>query len=145
MSQPPSPQPYPQQPPPPPQPSGQLRLVLRKPPGLGSGTLIRPAVTIDNYPAPANWGENAYPVVAGQHQVQASATYMWAFGHAQLPVVIHPGQSVTVHYSPPMITFIAGKMGFEPQPRPGSLVTWLVLGFAVLIVVVAILVGVLTT
>lgn len=132
-TQPPNPQQYgppPQQPP-----TGQLVLNLRKPFGLLSSSMISPVVTIDGYPAPACWEQNAFPVVAGQHTVQVASNYLWKYGAATLPVTIYPGQSVEVHYSGPLITFVGGRLGFEPQPRPGMVAFWGILALPIVLVV----------
>ena len=97
--------------------NGQLVAHLRKP--FGSLGMVTPRLTIDGYPAPAQWGPNAYPVAPGRHLVKGSANYLWEFGSAEQVVEINPGQSVDLHYSPPLITFIGGRMGFSEQPRPG--------------------------
>jgi hypothetical protein len=136
MSQPPFP---PQQPYPP----GQLVLNLRKPSGWGSASMMTPQVKIDGFPAPVRWEQNAFPVVPGRHQVEAATTYLWQFGHASLPVDIAPGQSVEVHYSSPLITFMSGRMGFEPQPRPGAVAMWAILAAVVLIIVFVVVVVIL--
>lgn len=124
---------------PPPQPMGQLVLNLRKPAGLLSSAMISPLVTIDGYPAPVQWGQNAFPVVPGQHQLQVSSNYMWKYGTADLPVVIQPGQSVEVHYSGPLVTFVRGNIGLQEQPRPGMGVFWAILGVPIVILLLVII------
>ena len=121
--------------PPPAQATGQLLLELRKPPGLGSASMMSPTVAIDGYPAPARWGQNAYPAPAGERDLRVSVTYLWTYGAAQLPVVIQPGQTTTVHYTPPMTTFAAGRMGLEPQPRAGMGIFWALMAFLALVLV----------
>jgi hypothetical protein len=114
---------------------GQLVVNVRKPFGPLSSSMTSPNVKIDGYPAPARWEQNVYPIAAGRHQVQGSTNYLWEFGRAELLVDIAPGQSVEVHYSSPVITFMAGRMGFEPQPRPGMPVFWVLLAIPILIIV----------
>ncbi len=133
-------QPYPSQPVSHP-PTGQLVLNLRKPFGLLSSSMITPMVTIDGYRAPARWEQNAFPVVPGRHAVRVSANYLWEFGAAEQPVDIYPGQSVEVHYSPPLITFMRGKIGFTEQPRPGMAVFWAIIAVPVL-AVIAVIIGI---
>lgn len=117
-------------------PMGQLVLNLRKPSGLGSAAMITPLVKIDGYPAPVRWDRNAFPVTPGEHQLHVSSNYLWEFGAAELPVVVPPGQSVEVHYSGPMVTFMRGKIGFSPQPRPGTAIVWALIAVPVLVVLI---------
>jgi hypothetical protein len=117
---------------------GQLVVNLRKPFGLLSSSMMTPKVLIDGFPAPARWEQNAYPVAAGRHQVRASTNYLWEFGAAETPVDIGLGQSVEVHYSSPLITFIGGKIGFSQQPRPGIVAFWIILAIPIAIVVLII-------
>lgn len=99
---------------------GQLVLNLRKPRGPLSASMISPRATIDGYPAPVRWEQNAFPVTPGQHHVHVAASYLWEYGPADQPVTIYPGQSVEVHYSPPLATLgVRGRIGFEPQPVAG--------------------------
>ena len=58
--------------------NGQLVVHLRKP--CGALGMVTPRLTIDGYPAPAQWGPNAYPVAPGRHLVKGSANYLWEFG-----------------------------------------------------------------
>ena len=95
----------------------QLVLNLRKP--VAAMGMISPIATIDGYPAPAGWGPNPFPTTPGRHQVRVSSRYLWEYGAAEHSVDRAPGQSVEVHYSGPLLTFIGGRMGFTPQARPG--------------------------
>lgn len=128
-------QPYarPQQPP---AGQGQLIVNFRKPFGLLASSITSPRLTIDGYPAPARWEQNAYPVTAGRHVVRGATSYLWEYGAAEQPVDIYPGQSIEVHYSGPMITFAAGRMGFEQQPRPGLVAFWVIMAIPILILVI---------
>ena len=130
--------------PPPQQPPGfgqsQLVLNLRKP--FGAMGMIAPVVTIDGYPAPAHWGANPFPTTPGQHRVRVASRYLWEYGAAEQPVDLAPGQSVEVHYSGPLLTFIGGRMGFTPQSRPGAVAFGLLLGIPLLVLVLAIVVGI---
>jgi len=137
---------YPAQPPPGLPPTfgrSQLVVTIREP--FGAMGMISPLVTIDGYPAPARWGRNAFPTTPGRHSVRVWARYLFEYGAAEQVVDLAPGQSVEVHYSPPMITFVRGRIGFVPQPRPGLVGLLVVLGtmllFVVLIIVAAIVTG----
>ena len=112
---------YPAGPPPQPPPGfGQSQLVLnlRKP--FGALGMIAPVVTIDGYPAPARWGANPYPTTPGQHRVTAASRYMWEYGAAEQQVDLAPGQSLEVHYSGPLITFIKGRASRRSPGRAPS-------------------------
>ena len=49
-----------------------------------------------------------------------------------------------MHYSPPMITFVRGRIGFVPQPRPGLVGLAVVVGGTVLLLVLVIAAAILT-
>ena len=115
---------------------------IREP--FGAMGMISPLLTIDGYPAPARWGPNAYPTTPGQHQVRVWARYLFEYGAAEQVVDIAPGQSLEVHYSPPLITFIRGRMGFVPQGRPGLVPLVAVLGGVVLILVLIVVAAIFT-
>jgi hypothetical protein len=115
-----------------PGPTGRLVLHLRRP--FGAMGMITPVVQIDGFPVMARWGANDVVVPAGVRQVAVSCRYLWEYGRAQDAVPIGPGQQVEVHYSPPLLTFIGGRIGPTPQPRPG------VGGFVALMVVLAVVV-----
>ena len=121
---------------------GQLVVIIREP--VGALGMVSPLVTIDGYPAPARWGPNPYPVTPGQHQVRVWARYLFDYGAAEQTVDIAPGQSLDVHYSAPMLTFIRGRIGFVPQPRPGLVPLVVLLGAMVVIVVLIIVAAVVT-
>ena len=128
--------PYPQSQPHP-APMGQLVLNLRKPQGPFSASIISPRATIDGYPAPVRWEQNAFPVTPGPHHVHVAASYLWQYGPADQPVTIYPGQSVEVHYSPPAVTLgVRGRIGFAPQPVAGMAAVWVILGIPVLVLLI---------
>jgi hypothetical protein len=101
--------------------------------------MISPQLTIDGYPAPAQWGRNAFPTTPGRHQVRVWARYLFEYGGVEEVVELAPGQSVEVHYSPPLLTFLRGRIGLTPQPRPGLVPLVAILGVVVLVVVLVII------
>lgn len=115
--------------------SGQTQLVLnlRKPFGLLSEQMITPSVRINGHPATAGWGRNVYPTHPGRHQIDCAQNYMWSFGAQSMTVDVPPGRSVEVHYTGPVVSFGAGRMGFEEQPRPGMVAFGLMIGIPVLL------------
>jgi hypothetical protein len=72
------------------------------------------------------------------------ARYLFEYGAAEQVVDLAPGHSVEVHYTSPLLTFVPGRIGFVPQPRPGVLPLVLILGAVVLVVVVIIVAAVLS-
>jgi hypothetical protein len=119
-----------------PGPTGFLVLQLARP--WGSMGMITPQAQIDGYPVGVQWGRNEIVVPAGVRQVAVSCTYLWQYGHAQDAVPVGPGQQVEVHYSPPLFTFIGGRIGPVPQPRAGRtglIVLLAVLGLAVILAI----------
>ncbi|WP_375424521.1 hypothetical protein [uncultured Friedmanniella sp.] len=120
------------------QPSPQTGLVLdlRKP--FGGIGLINPVVAIDGYPAQAVWGPNFYPAPVGRRHVRVSTRYLWEYGAAETDVDVYPGQTAVVHYTPPWLTFVSGRIGPTPQPRRGAVLVGVMLVVVVLLVVLSI-------
>ena len=115
-------------------------LNLRKPRGPLTASMISPRATIDGYPAPVRWGQNAFPVIPGPHHVHVGVNYLWEYGPADQPVTIYPGQSVEVHYSPPMVTLgVRGRIGFEPQPVAGMAVVWATVAIPVVVLLIVVI------
>jgi hypothetical protein len=135
---------YPTPPPSLPPTFGQSQLVVNIREPFGAMGMISPLVTIDGHPAPAQWGPNAYPTTPGQHHVRVWARYLFEYGAAEQVVDLAPGQSVEVHYSAPVLTFIRGRIGPSPQPRPGMVALLAVLGGVVLLIVLIIVLAIVT-
>ena len=136
--------PFPTSPVPPgPHPIGELVVHVRPP--LGGGTsMMTPLLTIDGFPAPLRWGRNAFVAPAGPRHLRAATRYLWTYGAAEQVVPVQPGRTSEVHYSPPAFTFLDGRMGPVPQPRPGQSGFWVlmtVLGLAVLLALVVLVAG----
>lgn len=118
-------------------PTGVLVLNLKKP--WGSMGMVTPTATIDGYPARVQWGRNEFPAPAGPHQVRLGCTYMWQYGQASDIVPVEPNSRVEVFYSPPMLTFLRGRIGPVEQQRPGRLgLLLLCLGLVILLVLVVV-------
>lgn len=134
--------PGPQQPPVPqaqfPGGQGYLAVNMLKPSGIGSASMISPLIAIDGYPAPAVWERNVFPVPVGRRRITTQSTYLWTFGRAELDVDVAPEQTVEVYYAGPVITFMGGRIGFEPQKRGGMVPLIVLLAFVVLVIVLAI-------
>ena len=98
--------------------------------GLLASSMITPRLTHRRLSRPRPAGsQNVYPPsTAGRHTVAvASPTICGRTGRRASRSTIDPGQTVEVHYSGPLITFVGGRMGFEQQPRPGMVAFWLIL------------------
>ena len=115
---------------------GWLRLTLQGNPMTSS--LITPAVSINGYRVPAQYGENVIPVHAGPTRVDVSCQWLKEFGQATLQADVPPGGQVVAFYAAPMHQFSRGAIGLEKQRRPGMLGFWLLLGVVVLVVAVLI-------
>jgi hypothetical protein len=80
-------------------------------------------VEINGQPAKVPWGQAPFDLPAGNYHLRVSARWFGVFGTAELPVVVYPGQLVTVYYRPPSLKWMRGAIGFTPQKSPGMVVT----------------------
>ena len=110
--------PFPPAPPPPPPggPPGQLRLRVQ---GNLMLSLITPSVTLSGQRLPVRYGENLYPVVAGDHLVEAYCQWIWVYGRARHPVTIRSAETTELWYAAPALTFLPGAMGTSKQRHRG--------------------------
>lgn len=102
------------------------------------GANSRPRIEINGQPIIANWGQWPIDLPAGDYHVRVSTSSQGAKSPAQLTVRIHPGQQVTVYYRAPAFLFLAGAIGFQPQPTRGM---GMFVGFCALVVVVGLLIA----
>ncbi len=132
---PPGPPPGPPGPPPgPPQPEpasqqqmGWLRLTLQG--SAMTSSMITPAVLINGWRVPAQYGDNVIPVHAGPNRIDVSCQWLKKFGEATLETTVPAGGQVSAYYAAPMHQFSRGAIGYEKQKRPGAL------GFGVMMAV----------
>lgn len=122
-----APEPQPAQPP-----LGWLRLTLQG--SAMTSSLITPAVSVNGYRVPAQYGDNVIPVHPGPNRVDVSCQWLFRFGEATLQTEVPPGGQVPVFYAAPLHQLSRGAIGFERQPRPGKL------GFALLMALVVLVV-----
>ena len=99
-----------------------------------------PKIEINGQPVTANWGPWPIDLPAGQYNVRVSTRYLGEMGPAQLGVTVYPGQQTTVYYRAPAVMFMAGAIGFTPQPTRGMAAVLALTGVAVLLAFVVILV-----
>ena len=122
-------------------PTGELVLTLQKP--FGAMGMITPIVTIDGYPATATWGRNSFQAPAGVRRVDVAQTYLWTYGRASATVPVEAGRTAEVYYTGPMFTFgMGGRMGTEPQKRPGRGLFIGLMVFLFLVVFLAVFAGI---
>lgn len=119
---------------------GYLAMNMLKPSGWGSASMITPLLAIDGHQAPVVWERNVIPVPVGRRHLTAQSTYLWTYGRAELDVDLAPEQTVEVYYAGPLLTFMGGRIGFEPQKRGGVVPLAIVVGFCIL-VGVAVIIG----
>ena len=102
-----------------------------------TSSLITPAVTINGYRVPAQYGENVIPVHAGPNRIDISCQWLKKFGEATLETTVPEGGQVMAYYAAPMHQFSRGAIGFEKQKRPGTI--GFVVTMAVIVVIVMLL------
>lgn len=97
-----------------------------------------PKIEINGQAFKAKWGPWPMDLPAGQYQVRVSTRYLGEMGPAQLAVNVYPGQQVTVYYRAPAAMFMAGAIGFAPQPTRGmgAVIALSVLAFVLAFVVI---------
>ena len=117
----------------PPQPEmGWLRLTLQG--SMMTSSMITPAVTLNGWRVPAEYGENVIPAYAGPTRIDVSCQWIRNYGQATLETQVPAGGQVSVFYAAPMHQFSRGAIGYEKQKRPGML------GFGVMLAVVLLVV-----
>ena len=102
-----------------------------------TSSMITPAVTINGYRVPAQYGENVIPVHAGPNRIEVSCQWLLRFGEASLDTMVPEGGQVMAYYAAPMHQFSRGALGFEKQKRPGS-IAFAVAMAGILLIVIAI-------
>jgi hypothetical protein len=103
---------------PPNNPMGTLLLTVQG--SALTSNMIAPSVTLNGYPVPTSYGENALPVRPGPIRVAVQAQWMRAYGQAAIDVEVRPGEAVHVWYAAPWHQFTSGSIGFEKQRRRGG-------------------------
>lgn len=99
-------------------PTGLLHIHARKP-ATWAGQPLGLVLRVDGRDVPATWGTTKVRLGTGRHELDAAADGLGEFGRARLVVQVGGGAGVEVHYSPSVLTFLRGRMGFERQPHPG--------------------------
>ena len=117
-------------------PIGWLRLVLQG--SAMTSSMITPAVTVNGYRVPAQYGENVIPVHAGPNRVDVSCQWLKRYGEATLETTVPEGGQVLAYYAAPLHQWSRGAIGYERQKRPGK--GSFVVTMAVILAVVVLLV-----
>lgn len=107
--------------------SGQLRIVTKYHWLTFMLSAFAPKASINGHEIRLQWGENLIPAPLGIHQIEIHVPYLWKFGKATI-VVDNSTMVPTVHYSAPVWTFSKGAIGFEPQPHPALVATYIAYG-----------------
>ncbi|SEQ55935.1 hypothetical protein [Microlunatus flavus] len=120
--------------------SGRGLLDLRiRPPWGGGASLSATAVRVDGELVASEWGRNRYLVPPGSTTVSVWIDYLSDYGRATTTVDVPPDGQVVLHYSPPSLTFLDGRIGPSPQRSAGArglLVGGLAFAVAALLLVV---------
>jgi hypothetical protein len=88
---------------------------------------FKPRASINGHDVQLNWAENVLPAPLGVHNIEIHGPYLWKMGKASITVDNTAG-APAVHYSAPVITFLGGAVGFEPQKFPGMIAMLIMLG-----------------
>ena len=107
---------------------GWLRLTLQG--NVMTSSMITPAVTVNGWRVPSQYGENVIPVHAGPNRIDVSCQWLMKFGEATLETQVPAGGQVSAFYAPPWHQFSRGAIGYEKQKRPG------VFGFTLMMAVI---------
>ncbi len=108
--------------------TGQLRIVAKYHWSAFTMAMFKPRASINGHELQLSWGENVLPAPLGRHQIDMHIPYLWNFGKASI-VVDNTTHVPTVHYSAPLLAFLSGNIGTEPQKFPGMLFTLIMYGF----------------
>jgi hypothetical protein len=123
-------------PPTPPHAGGAIAVTLKYHPLAFLLGLFKPQVQLNGHDVANAWGRQVIPVQPGQYHVHVHVPYLIPprIGVADLPVMVHPGQTLELEYRAPMIAFMKGALGTPPQKYPGMVASILLIVFGLLIV-----------
>jgi hypothetical protein len=96
--------------------------------------MITPAVLVNGWRVPAQYGDNVIPVHAGPNRIDVSCQWLRKYGRATLETTVPDGGQVPVFYAAPLHMLSRGAIGHHKQKRPGAL------GFTLMLSVVVALV-----
>ena len=116
-----------------------LELTIRKPWGGGT-TISSTMVRINGALVPSEWGHNRFLVPAGTLTVSVWIVYLSEYGRATTTLTLPAGDQTELHYSPPALTLLDGRIGPDPQRSPGARgLAVFALAFVALLVVLIVL------
>jgi hypothetical protein len=105
--------------------------------------LVKPKVFLNGYEMPSGgWGRTVFPTMPGYYHVHVYTPYFVPprVGPADYSVIVHPGQFVELEYKAPLWTFSRGSLGPPPQRYNGYGAMMAVCAVALLVVVMALVV-----
>src|SRR5689334_20550782 len=98
--------------------SSQLRIITKYHWLTFMLAAFKPIAVINGHQVTLQWGDNVIPAPPGIHEITVYVKYLWKVGTATITVDNTQGVP-TVYYAAPVIMFIKGALGYEPQKHPG--------------------------
>ena len=127
------------------QPAEGIALTTRFFPVAFTYALTKPKVVVDGYQVPVTgWGRTVLPARPGPHHVHVHIPYLLPkrLGSADTFVEVYPGRLVELEYKAPAYMYFSGSLGSPPQSYKGAVLSIGVIVVALLLPVVAVLLGV---
>ncbi|MFI6324134.1 hypothetical protein ACIBG8_41870 [Nonomuraea sp. NPDC050556] len=96
--------------------------------------MFTPVVMLNGHHVPGvRWGRIPIPLQPGQYHLHVHVPYLVPsqIGPADQTVWIQPGQALEVEYRAPLWAFSRGALGPAPQPWPGLVAQFIILGVLV--------------
>ncbi|MEU8796417.1 hypothetical protein [Spirillospora sp. NPDC048819] len=118
---------------------GQLVVDIKAHPLAFIYRFFTPVITLNGQRFPGRWGPNALALPPGHHQLGIHIPYLLPpeIGRAGATVPVEPGRQVHLEYRAPLVAFMQGALGAAPQKWPGAVVSYVVIGLAVLLIPLA--------
>ncbi len=96
-----------------PRPMGWLLLTLQGSPLTSS--MITPAVLVNGWRVPAQYGDNVIPVHAGPNRIDVSCQWLRKYGRATLETTVPDGGQVPVFYAAPLHMLSRGLLEYDSK------------------------------
>ena len=95
--------------------------------------LTKPKIFVNGQQVPnTQWGPNHIPVGAGHYHLKVHTPWLIEMGPAEVPVALQDGQAVRYYYRTPVMIFLRGAIGPEPQKTPGMVAMYVLYGVVAL-------------